>query len=267
MEPGRGSRARRCRWGGCARNLDDPDPDQRVLDAVEAIAGTVDAGRQELTASQLAERLGFAPARQRTPVGDLSGGERRRLQLTRVLMGEPNVLLHEPGLVPDLDIDTLQQVEDLLDGWAGTLVVIISHDRYLIERICDSTWGLFGDGKLTNYLGASSREYLERRSAALRADRRCGQPSPPRRLLHLSAPTSARPSTVMPARRWADFERQIDKPVRTRRRSHAGGRRHQLVEAATDPGRLVELDAELKRVVADKEQAEADWLVAAELAD
>ncbi|NED60656.1 ABC-F family ATP-binding cassette domain-containing protein, partial [Streptomyces sp. SID10244] len=90
------------------------------------------------SASQLAERLGFTPARQRTPVGDLSGGERRRLQMTRVLMAEPNVLLlDEP--TNDLDIDTLQQLEDLLDGWAGTLVVI-SHDRYLIERICDSTW-------------------------------------------------------------------------------------------------------------------------------
>ncbi|MBB1048783.1 ATP-binding cassette domain-containing protein, partial [Dietzia cercidiphylli] len=98
-----------------------------------------------------------------TPVGDLSGGERRRLQLTRVLMAEPNVLLlDEP--TNDLDIDTLRQLEDLLDGWPGTMVVI-SHDRYLVERICDSVWALFGDGGLTN-LPRGIDEYLERRKRA-----------------------------------------------------------------------------------------------------
>ncbi len=134
----------------------------RVLDAVKDVAERIMLGDKEVSAGQLAERLGFTPARQRTPVGDLSGGERRRLQLTRVLMAEPNVLLlDEP--TNDLDIDTLQQLEDLLDGWAGTLVVI-SHDRFLIERICDSTWALFGDGKLTNLPGGIE-EYLRRRAA------------------------------------------------------------------------------------------------------
>ena len=95
-------------------------------------------------------------------MGDLSGGERRRLQLTRVLMGEPNVLLlDEP--TNDLDIDTLQELEDLLDGWPGTLVVI-SHDRYLIERIADSTYALFGDGRLT-HLPGGIEQYLTRRAA------------------------------------------------------------------------------------------------------
>src|SRR5262249_56639546 len=128
-----------------------------------------------ISAGQLAERLGFSPAKQRTPVGDLSGGERRRLQLTRILMAEPNMLLlDEP--TNDLDIDTLQQLEDLLDGWAGTLVVI-SHDRDLIERICDSTWALFGDGKLTNLPGGIE-EYLAKRAklAAAAAPVRAGAP-------------------------------------------------------------------------------------------
>ncbi|ALG83921.1 ABC-F family ATP-binding cassette domain-containing protein [Gordonia phthalatica] len=162
VAPGRRIEGKTVSIGWLRQELDDLDPELRLLDAVEEVAGTVTLGDKELSASQLAERLGFSPARQRTPVGDLSGGERRRLQFTRVLMAEPNVLLlDEP--TNDLDIDTLQQVEDLLDGWAGTLVVI-SHDRYLIERVCDSTWALFGDGKLTN-LPRGIEQYLERRRA------------------------------------------------------------------------------------------------------
>ncbi|OFT81834.1 ABC-F family ATP-binding cassette domain-containing protein [Corynebacterium sp. HMSC29G08] len=150
------------RIGWLRQELDDLDPTRRVIDAVEDVATYIELGKGQMSASQLAERLGFSPKRQRTPVGDLSGGERRRLQLTRVLMSEPNVLLlDEP--TNDLDIDTLQELEDLLDNWAGTLVVI-SHDRYLIERIADSTYALFGDGKLTNLPGGIT-QYLERRAA------------------------------------------------------------------------------------------------------
>ena len=150
------------RIGWLRQELDDLDPTRRVIDAVEDVATYIELGKGLMSASQLAERLGFSPKRQRTPVGDLSGGERRRLQLTRVLMSEPNVLLlDEP--TNDLDIDTLQELEDLLDNWAGTLVVI-SHDRYLIERIADSTYALFGDGKLTNLPGGIT-QYLERRAA------------------------------------------------------------------------------------------------------
>ena len=150
------------RIGWLRQELDDLDPTRRVIDAVEDVATYIELGKGQMSASQLAEHLGFSPKRQRTPVGDLSGGERRRLQLTRVLMSEPNVLLlDEP--TNDLDIDTLQELEDLLDNWAGTLVVI-SHDRYLIERIADSTYALFGDGKLTNLPGGIT-QYLERRAA------------------------------------------------------------------------------------------------------
>ncbi|MCF8589891.1 ABC-F family ATP-binding cassette domain-containing protein [Gordonia liuliyuniae] len=161
VDPGKRIEGKTVSIGWLRQELDDLDESLRVLDVVENVAGHIMLGDKELSASQLAERLGFSPARQRTPVGDLSGGERRRLQLTVVLMGEPNVLLlDEP--TNDLDIDTLQQVEDLLDSWAGTLVVI-SHDRYLVERICDSTWALFGDGELTN-LPRGIDQYLERRA-------------------------------------------------------------------------------------------------------
>ena len=153
------------RIGWLRQELDDLDPERRVIDAVEDVATYISFGKKELSASQLAERLGFSPKRQRTPVRDLSGGERRRLQLTRVLMAEPNVLLlDEP--TNDLDIDTLQELENLLDSWPGTLVVI-SHDRYLIERIADSTYALFGDGKLTNLPGGI-QQYLDTRAAQAR---------------------------------------------------------------------------------------------------
>ena len=154
------------RIGWLRQELDDLDPERRVIDSVEDVATYIQLGKKELSASQLAERLGFSPKRQRTPVRDLSGGERRRLQLTRVLMAEPNVLLlDEP--TNDLDIDTLQELENLLDSWPGTLVVI-SHDRYLIERIADTTYALFGDVTLTNLPGGI-QQYLDRRAAESQA--------------------------------------------------------------------------------------------------
>ena len=101
-------------------------------------------GDRELSAGQLLERLGFTPERQWTRVGDLSGGERRRVQMLRLLMDEPNVLLlDEP--TNDLDIETLTEFEDLLDGWPGTLVVV-SHDRYFLERVTEHVVALLGDG-------------------------------------------------------------------------------------------------------------------------
>ena len=115
----------------------------RVLEAVEEVRGYARLGDgRELTAASLIERFGFRGERARTLVRDLSGGERRRLQLMRLLMSEPNVLLlDEP--TNDLDIDTLTALEDLLDGWPGTLVVV-SHDRYFVERVCDDVYALVG---------------------------------------------------------------------------------------------------------------------------
>ncbi len=119
------------------------DGSLRVLQAVEDVAQRVVLGKgREATAAQLVERLGFPAARQWTPVQELSGGERRRLQLLRLLMRGPNLLLlDEP--TNDLDVDTLAEVEDVLDGWAGTLVVV-SHDRWFLERVCDTWWALLG---------------------------------------------------------------------------------------------------------------------------
>ncbi len=228
----------------------------RVLEATEAVAKYVRLGRLELTASSVLERLGFPAVRQWTPVGDLSGGERRRLQLTRLLMAEPNVLLlDEP--TNDLDVDTLARLEDLLDGWPGTLVVV-SHDRYLVERVCDIVVALLGDGKIT-HLPGGIEEYLSRRAAA----------GDPVAAAAVRAPAASLPSTGASA---AERRAARKEAGRLERRMETLGRREeklhaQLAEAATDPGRLQELNADLKAVTAERETLELDWLAVAELTD
>ncbi|MFI2234156.1 ABC-F family ATP-binding cassette domain-containing protein [Nocardia testacea] len=243
------------RIGWLRQELDDLPTDMRVLEAVQQIAMRITLGEGsralELSAGQLAERLGFTPARQRTPVRDLSGGERRRLQLTRILMAEPNVLLlDEP--TNDLDIDTLQQLEDLLDNWAGTLVVI-SHDRYLVERICDTTWALFGDGALTNLPGGIT-QYLRRRAelAAAGSTRATTQSQ-------TTAPQTDSAAYRAARKELTRLERAIDKLGERETALHAA-----LADAATEPDKLMTLGAELKDIQAQKETAEERWM---ELAD
>ncbi|MFD9551942.1 ABC-F family ATP-binding cassette domain-containing protein [Nocardia salmonicida] len=252
-EPAKGKRiqGQTVQIGWLRQELDDLPTDMRVLEAVQQVAQRIMLGDKEISAGQLAERLGFTPARQRTPVGDLSGGERRRLQLTRILMAEPNVLLlDEP--TNDLDIDTLQQLEDLLDNWAGTLVVI-SHDRYLVERICDSTWALFGDGKLTNLPGGID-SYLAKRAAM------AGNAKP---LTAKTGGTSTDSSDRRAARKeLSKVERSIAKLDEREQKLHKA-----LADAATDPDKLIKLGSELKEVVAEKEAAEERWMELAELGE
>ena len=150
-----------------SQHLTELDPTWRLIEAVERVATRVElGGGRELSASQLCERLGFDRESQWTPVGDLSGGEKRRLQLTRLLMDSPNVLLlDEP--TNDFDIEILTELEDLLDSFAGTLMVI-SHDRYFLERTCDRVVGLLGDGKVTD-LPRGIDQYLEQRATQIEA--------------------------------------------------------------------------------------------------
>jgi ATP-binding cassette subfamily F protein uup len=148
-----------------SQHLEELDPTWRVLEAVEKVANQVQLGNgKDLSASQLCEKLGFNTDSQWTPVGDLSGGERRRLQLTRLLMDSPNVLLlDEP--TNDFDVETLTALEDLLDSFGGTLLVI-SHDRYFLERVCDRFVGLLGDSKLRD-LPRGIDEYLKLRTSSI----------------------------------------------------------------------------------------------------
>ena len=223
----------------------------RVLEALEEVkvVASVSDGR-ELTASSLADRFGFRGDKARTLVRDLSGGERRRLQLMRLLMGEPNVLLlDEP--TNDLDIDTLTAVEDLLDGWPGTLVVV-SHDRWFVERVCDDTYGLMGDGTL-RHLPGGIEQYVELlRAAEVRA-----------------APASAGPSAAERPAQAVLREARKEAARLERALARLDDRESELHEAmagsATDHGRLRELGDELAALRAERADAEARWLDVSEL--
>ena len=145
-----------------SQHLEELNPTWRVLEAVENVALRVDlAGGREISASQLCERLGFDYEGQQKMVRDLSGGEKRRLQLTRLLMASPNVLLlDEP--TNDFDVETLTALEDLLDTYAG-VIIVISHDRYFLERVCDRFVGLLGNESLQD-LALGIEQYLELRA-------------------------------------------------------------------------------------------------------
>ena len=282
LAEGRRIEGQTVRLGWLRQELDDLDPNRRLLDAIEDVATYVHMGKKEMSASQLAERLGFSPKRQRTPIGDLSGGERRRLQLTRVLMAEPNVLLlDEP--TNDLDIDTLQELESLLDSWPGTLVVI-SHDRYLIERIADDTYALFGDGKLTNLPGGIE-EYLK-----IRAEHEAANPTGALNLGDVANTSEASPSeassvdsastgavgaaansspAAAPQSRLSNQEqREITKKMNALERK-MGKLDPQIAKINADMAAaaqqmdteaLTRLDSELKELEAERESLEMEWM-------
>jgi len=235
------------------------DPALRVLEAVEQVKQVVDLGKgRTATASQLCERFGFTGAAQWTPVADLSGGERRRLQLLRLLMDEPNVLLlDEP--TNDLDIDTLTALEDLLDGWPGTLLVV-SHDRYFLERVCDRTVALLGDGRLRELPGGVD-EYLARRRAAVAA---AAADAVGAAAESAGAPTGAADAARLRADRkeLARLDRSLDRLRRQEQRLH-----DDLAAAATDHERVLALDTRLRALTAEREGLEEQWLEVAERVD
>jgi ATPase subunit of ABC transporter with duplicated ATPase domains len=238
--------------------------DWRVIEAIEDVRQWTTLGGKEISASQLATRLGFPGGRQQSRVGDLSGGERRRLQLTRLLLTEPNVLiLDEP--TNDLDIETLTSLEDVLDGWAGTLI-IVSHDRYLLERACDHQLALLGDGKLRDLPGGVD-EYLRLRAATtgpgsgMPLSRPSGIPRPSDGAGTGAAESAgASAAEVREARKaMARIERQLSRLSERETRLH-----DDMVTAATDLTRLAELNAALQALVDEREGLELEWLEAAE---
>jgi ATP-binding cassette subfamily F protein uup len=221
----------------------------RLLEAVEEVAKRVRLGDRELSAAQLAEVFGFTDKRIWTPVGDLSGGERRRLQLLRLLATEPNVLLlDEP--TNDLDTDTLAALEDLLDSWPGTMIVA-SHDRYLVERVTDTAYGMFGDGRLV-HLPGGVEEYLAR--AAAPASPPVATAPPPSRDDGMSA------AELRGARKdLARLERQL-----ARLEERIVALNESLAEHGSDYDKIMELDARLKAAQTERAQVEEAWLELAE---
>jgi ATP-binding cassette subfamily F protein uup len=225
----------------------------RVLESLEQVRGrTTLSDGQELTAGMLCDRFGFRGDRARTLVRDLSGGERRRLQLMRLLMDEPNVLLlDEP--TNDLDIDTLTALEDLLDGWPGTLVVV-SHDRYFVERVCDDVHALMGDGGIRHLPGGID-QYVELRRAAAEAEGAPAGPAPaPAAAGNGAGPPSG--GALRAARKEvARLERALEKLE-----GRQAGLHEAMAASATDHGRLRELNAELAALTAERDALEASWL-------
>ncbi|WP_061298634.1 ABC-F family ATP-binding cassette domain-containing protein [Herbidospora cretacea] len=239
-----------------SQELAELDPTRRVLETVEEVRKYITVGKKEWSASQLLERLGFKGDAQWKVVGDLSGGERRRLQLLRLIMDEPNVLLlDEP--TNDLDIETLTELEDLLDGWPGTLVVV-SHDRYFLERVSDRTVALLGDGRLSMLPGGVD-EYLERRAAGTALSARAASAEP----VAVETPVAEKKVSQKELRELqkelSRLERQLDKLSEREAKVHA-----QMAEAASDFEKLGKLDAELRDLGAQKEATELEWMELAE---
>ena len=224
-------------------------------EVVTQVRGNLAASEGAGSAGQLLERLGLRGDTQFTPAGELSGGERRRVQVLRLLVDEPNVLLlDEP--TNDLDVDTLTELEDLLDGWPGSLLVV-SHDRYFLERVTDHVVALLGDGKLS-YLGGGVEEYLACRAAqaeALPAGRRDDRPG--------SEPAGPGPAGAerVARKELQRLERQIDR-LTTREAELSA----ELAAQASDYQKLIDLGAQLRSVQQDKAQMEERWLVVAEQA-
>ena len=227
-----------------SQHLAELNPTWRLIEAVERVATRVElGGGKELSASQLCERLGFDRESQWTPVGDLSGGEKRRLQLTRLLMDSPNVLLlDEP--TNDLDIEILTELEDLLDSFAGTLIVI-SHDRYFLERTCNQIVGLLGDGKLTD-LPRGIDQYLEARSAQIAA----------------SIPKDNSTKPMSNAAEQRQLKKDLVRVERQMERSDLELKtlKDKQEEVAFDPDALIKVTAEIKVAEELRAKLEEEWL-------
>lgn len=219
--------------------------DQRIFELIAREKKTFTVNKKEVGISQLIEQLGFTSLQLQTPVSDLSGGQKRRLQLLRLLFGEPNLLiLDEP--TNDLDTDMLAQVEDLLDSWPGTLIVV-SHDRYLLERVTDMQYALLGDGKL-RHLPRGVDQYLELRNA-----------------------TGKLPSTQSSSKISGAELRAAQKAVQKLERAIQKLEAEELTlqqtlqaHDALDLRGLAEMAEKARKLAIDKQELEARWLVESE---
>jgi ABC transport system ATP-binding/permease protein len=236
------------RIGHLSQELTELNPSLRVIEAAEEVRHHARIGERELSASQLLQQLGFSGGRLQAVVSMLSGGERRRLQLLRLLMGEPNVLLlDEP--TNDLDIETLTEVEDLLDGWPGSLVVV-SHDRYFLERVTDHVLALPGDGTLA-FLGGGVDEYLA-------MPQRCERREPPAQAAG-EIPTGAAGRARAARKELQRVERRLDRLGAQEAELAA-----ELAAQTSDYRKLLELGDRLRGLQAEKAELEERWLALAE---
>ena len=229
--------------------------DYRVYQVLGKLKGSFEVEGKELSPAQMLERLGFNSSQLQAKVGALSGGQKRRLQILLLLLEEPNVMiLDEP--TNDIDTDTLTALEDVLDAWPGTLLVV-SHDRYLIERITDNQYAVIDHG--LRHLPGGVDEYLELAEQARQASRpKSDESSAPRGNLE-NGKTSSK----------ADYETQKRLQSVERKLAKASAQAAQIESqlAETDPAdyeKLAELAKELQTARGRVEQLEAQWMDAAE---
>ena len=250
-DAGKIKRGKTIRLGYLSQTVGELDDEDRVLSSVKRLKEeTKLATGREASASNLLEEFGFTGDKLVARIGDLSGGERRRLQFLRLLLTEPNVLiLDEP--TNDLDIDTLTVIEDYLDSWPGTLIVV-SHDRYFLERITDTTHALLGDGSCV-MLPGGVEEYLKRRARA------AATPEPTSAAPAATATKTDAAADRQRRKELARIEGQLDKVAKEIDRLH-----HQMTESASDFERLTELGAALTAAEARQAELEEAWLEAAE---
>jgi ATP-binding cassette subfamily F protein uup len=230
-----------------------------VLGTIEDIRRVArNAVGPDVCATARLERVGLTRDRLTARLGDLSGGERRRFQLLKILLSEPNVLLlDEP--TNDLDIETLTVLEDFLDGWPGTLVVV-SHDRYFLERVTDTTWALLGDGTI-GLLPGGVDQYLEMRKLAVA-------------LVEVRAPASLEtPAGPVPAKPGSADERAARKTLARIDRQleritvQEAALNAEIAAAASDYAALATLTEQLHLLAAERETLEEEWLETAAVLD
>lgn len=224
--------------------------DERIHNLIAREKTTFVVDKKEVGATQLVEQLGFTSAQLQTPIRDLSGGQRRRLQLLRLLFGEPNLLiLDEP--TNDLDTDMLSALEDLLDSWPGTLIVI-SHDRYLLERVTDTQYAMIGDGRV-RHLPRGVDQYFD-----LKSQQRAEQAK-----LGLKREAVVRQQTSLSGadrrsqeKLQAKLERQLEKLEQ-----QTDELKQKLAEI--DPSNyqlMTELGGELGKLLSEQQELENQWL-------
>jgi ATP-binding cassette subfamily F protein uup len=244
-------RGKTLQLGHLSQSVTELNGSERVLESVDQMRRqTRLANGAEASASSLLEDFGFTGDKLTTRLEDLSGGERRRLQFLRLLLAEPNVLLlDEP--TNDLDIDTLTVIEDYLDSWPGTLIVV-THDRYFLERVCDVTYALMGDGSCV-LLPGGVEQYLQSRR-----DR---------------PPASGPGRTVVTQKTESGAARQAKKDLSriesqmTKLGTQISRIHTDMAQAAADYPRLADLQRDLSNATADLNALEQAWLAAAELVD
>ena len=235
----------------------------RVADVLGTLRSDYQVGGREMSPSQLLERLGFGRAQLSARVGELSGGQRRRLQLMLTLLAEPNVLvLDEP--TNDVDTDMLTATEDLLDSWPGTLIVV-SHDRYLLERVTDHQYAILR-GRLRHLPGGVD-EYLRLAADARRAAPTRGAPAP------TASSTSPPPATSAAALSGAQLRAaQKDLAAVDRRLARLAeqidAKHHQLADHdQADHVGLAQLSTELRALHDEVSEQESRWLELSEIVE